>query len=1617
MVGSPGGSNRVTTQAEGPPREPCGRAGWLAAFITLLLIAFGVGIASADEEAQDRGVPSTEDIIQQIEAGASSSVDLPSTDAEAAAVLPHRDLDRDEAAALLEGVFDDQLQAPAGIFDDLNVVKFLGPNVALVDGAGSATPGLSAPEGEPSGEDEVEPSSDEGSPANVHGDGQLAGASLLEASIPLRTEPSTAATAAIDLSLQHENGEIQPENPLVEVDIPQTLGEGIELPGAGVTIGLAGGPDSRTPSVIDGSAGFLPNVAPDTDLVIAPTPTGVETLTQLRSAESPRSQTFTLDLPAGATLKATKDGGAVVQGGEETLLGVAPPTAIDATGASVPVDITVNDNSLTLSVSVDESTSFPVLVDPLYQTYDWAKSKYWKSGICNSSFSEEVFSSCDDHEEWSYEVINKGNSFPGPIRVDNRSWSWNVPVPLGTPGLSIGSSGSVTTGSKGSINYTVPRYFTDYKNLGVRPSSFIAQMTLWNLDWNALSSHLSPYIVAGVWDTVKGASVSYYSHEGLEGHSLSDMSWQYKFPNPNSNTNAKVGYVSVQATETQPNENADLYVGSASIQLGDLDVPGFGSLSGPSQWVDQTALPINFNVSDSGLGVQSLTLSDQGAAPKSWKTSYGCIGVGDAACPRSWKSTDAQPPVPKYEPAVLPQGTNNLNVVAEDPVGNKSATGVAQVKVDHTVPSLSLSGSLADHAAKGTLSGNYALKYNAIDGFDVTPSALTPIGPAGTGEAKAQRPMGITADAQGHVWMADRENSRVVEFTEEGKYLGQFGSYGTGNGQFLDPRGIALAPNGTLWVVDTARGRIQQFNQKGEFLQGFGTKVSAPNPNDPTAFVEPWGVSAAPNGQIWVADVGAGRVSLFNESAVGQARFDREAYGSPSNGNGKAELAAPVGIATNASGNIWVVENGASRVDVFDSNGQFQTRFGSEGTGNRQFKAPVGVAIAPTGHVFVVDAGNNRVQEFLANGAYLRQFASTGTASNQLQEPRGITIGAGNTAFVADAANHRVARWAGVDTDPQSGAASTEVKVDGSLVEPKYSPGCSTKNCSINREWTLDANDYSSGQHKIQVTVTDAVGLTTTRELTLTTDNTPPEITATNNFFTAPEGWLEQKSYLYSPEATDAGGYGATALTLKIDGKVVKSMTQSCPNGGCSATLLGSIDMSTYEGGSHPAELIATDGAGNTRKKPWTINVDPEGQVSVEEAVDTLDAVGETSETDLVASTDELINAEERADGNNPSLVENDDLLESRGVPNPSAVSTDPEEGFTVVLPDSTLSAQPVNVGGSATELEISDGSVALAGNTTSNVDTVIRPIFDGVLTFSSIRDKSATETFSWEVQLSEGQSLKQTDPMDAEIVYEDGTRAVLITAEKAHDAIGTEVPTTLSVSEGNILTLMVVHKGASYVYPVITGAGWEGGYATEIVVGPKDDQEVKEEHERILQEEHEAMERAAEQELTPGDEPPGEGMEVSHPERVQRVIVNVGPPEMYDWVHRKRRSKAEAAYCNKILGQTKCDNWHTWEVGTWFWNGTYHHVGGYAWRGNTTAKCYSHDGLLFDDNLTTMGWSGPDPAPYGYGKYLNLWCNFNVGWFNLNDYEIDYYQVQDHLYGDGYQGQHLKDMPPPYLE
>jgi|HubBroStandDraft_6_1064221.scaffolds.fasta_scaffold00054_39 streptogramin lyase len=64
-------------------------------------------------------------------------------------------------------------------------------------------------------------------------------------------------------------------------------------------------------------------------------------------------------------------------------------------------------------------------------------------------------------------------------------------------------------------------------------------------------------------------------------------------------------------------------------------------------------------------------------------------------------------------------------------------------------------------------------------------------------------------------------NSRIVEYTAEGKRIREWGSAGTGTGQFHLPHSIVIDEDGIIYVADRENGRIQRFDLEGKYIGEF----------------------------------------------------------------------------------------------------------------------------------------------------------------------------------------------------------------------------------------------------------------------------------------------------------------------------------------------------------------------------------------------------------------------------------------------------------------------------------------------------------------------------------------------------------------------------------------------------------------------------------------------------------------------------------------------------------------------------------------------------------------------------------------------------------------------------
>src|SRR5918994_2185492 len=125
-------------------------------------------------------------------------------------------------------------------------------------------------------------------------------------------------------------------------------------------------------------------------------------------------------------------------------------------------------------------------------------------------------------------------------------------------------------------------------------------------------------------------------------------------------------------------------------------------------------------------------------------------------------------------------------------------------------------------------------------------------------------------------------------------------------------------------------------------------------------------------------------------------------------GMADAEFSSPESIALDQAGNVYVADTGNNRIQVFSSNGTFESVVGRYGARNGTFNNPEGIAVDQAGNVYVADTGNNRIQVFSSNGTLESVVGEYGLSEQGLRYPSGITVDlSSNSVYIADTGNNR----------------------------------------------------------------------------------------------------------------------------------------------------------------------------------------------------------------------------------------------------------------------------------------------------------------------------------------------------------------------------------------------------------------------------------------------------------------------------------------------------------------------------------------------------------------------------------------------------------------------------------
>ncbi len=254
---------------------------------------------------------------------------------------------------------------------------------------------------------------------------------------------------------------------------------------------------------------------------------------------------------------------------------------------------------------------------------------------------------------------------------------------------------------------------------------------------------------------------------------------------------------------------------------------------------------------------------------------------------------------------------------------------------------------------------------NRIDVFDKSGNFLSTIqGGQGNFTDSFNRPNGVAVAPNGDIYVADTWNYEVRSFTPQGNLINTWGEAGQFGADaqteptdgFWGPRDVAVDGNGNVYVADTGNKRVRVYDANGNFIRDIGSAGSALGNLD-----EPSGLAIDQTSNLlYVADTWNRRISVFDLNGVPQFTFDVRGW--------YEDLGNRPYVAIDQTRHlVYVTDPDAGRVLVYDPQGNCVGSFGQPSdtpTDNTQFNTIGGIATDADGNVYVVDAAAGRILKF-----------------------------------------------------------------------------------------------------------------------------------------------------------------------------------------------------------------------------------------------------------------------------------------------------------------------------------------------------------------------------------------------------------------------------------------------------------------------------------------------------------------------------------------------------------------------------------------------------------------------------------------------------------------------------
>ncbi len=316
---------------------------------------------------------------------------------------------------------------------------------------------------------------------------------------------------------------------------------------------------------------------------------------------------------------------------------------------------------------------------------------------------------------------------------------------------------------------------------------------------------------------------------------------------------------------------------------------------------------------------------------------------------------------------------------------------------------------------------------------------------------------GLATDASGNVYVADYLNNTIRKITPTGvvtTLAGTAGTSGSADGtgsaaRFDNPRGVATDADGNVYVADNYNETIRKITPAGVVTTLAGKRIGADGTGAEASFDAPRGVATDASGNVYVADWYNHTIRKITKDGVVTTLAGTAGVSGSADGTGsEARFFLPYGVATDASGNVYVGDYSNNTIRKITPSGVVTTLAGTAGTSGSadgtgaaaRFNLPTGVATDADGNVYVVDRSNHTIRKITPAGVVTTLAGTAGTrgsadgtgAAARFNASNGVATDVNGNVYVADQDNSTIRKItpAGVVTT-LAGTAGTRGSADG----------------------------------------------------------------------------------------------------------------------------------------------------------------------------------------------------------------------------------------------------------------------------------------------------------------------------------------------------------------------------------------------------------------------------------------------------------------------------------------------------------------------------------------------------------------------------------------------------------